>query len=416
MTGIEKPGLDKPDGLSNGGGASGRVDLQNAGNDQRRPTTWVRFRGRKSPMIGLVLLGVLFVIAALAPFLAGNRPILFIDGEGLELPVFGAFTQEDFFWFASFITALLVLGCFRLLPRTCPNLSPGHGRRVILGLLGLAVAVTMVIGFSWPERLIHDDFTPYRDGGREASLCVFPPVCYAPTEVPLTNTLDSPSFSHFFGTDRQGDDVLSRMIHGTRISLLVAVTAILVCMAIGIALGAAAGYFGGWIDAFVLRLIEVVTCFPAFFAVLAVLAFLPPRIFWVMLIIGLLRWPGVARLTRGEFLRLRDWEFVTAARAMGLSNRRIMARHILPNALAPVIVSATFGMAGAILIESGLSFLGIGPASCQSWGRLLSEFRPYFDVAWWLSVFPGASIFITVIALNLVGEGLRDALDPRLRE
>jgi len=394
MTGIDQSGLDQP----------------------RPPTTWMRFRRQRAPMIGLVLLGGLFVIAALAPFLAGNRPILFADGEGLELPVLAGFTQEDFFWFAGFGAALLAFFCSKFLRRIRPSLSARQGRRVLCLLLGIAAAVIAAIGFSWPERLVHDDYTPYRDGGREASLCVFPPICYGPTEVPLTNSLDSPSLSHLFGTDRQGDDVLARMIHGTRISLLVAVTAILVCMAIGIALGAAAGYFGGWIDALVLRLIEVVTCFPAFFAVLAVLAFLPPRIFWVMLIIGLLRWPGVARLTRGEFLRMRDWDFVAAARAMGLSNGRIMVRHILPNALAPVIVSATFGMAGAILIESGLSFLGIGPASCQSWGRLLSEFRPYFDVAWWLSVFPGASIFITVVALNLVGEGLRDALDPRLKK
>lgn len=416
MTGTEKSNPDALDRLGKRGVASDRVGGEVVGIGRRPPTTWVRFRGQKPSMIGLVLLGALFVIAALAPFLAGNRPILFADGEGLELPVFGAFTQEDFFWFASLAGGLLVFAFRRILFPIRPDRSSDRRRRIALFLFGLAVAVIVVIGLAWPEKLVHDDYTPFRDGECDATLCVFPPVCHAPTEVPLTNTLDPPSLTHLFGTDRQGDDILSRMIHGTRISLLVAITAILVCLAIGVALGAAAGFFGGWVDAFVLRLIEVVTCFPAFFAVLAVLAFLPPRIFWVMLIIGLLRWPGVARLTRGEFLRLRDREFVAAARALGLSNGRIMARHILPNALAPVIVSATFGMAGAILIESGLSFLGIGPANCQSWGRLLSEFRPYFDVAWWLSVFPGISIFVTVIALNLVGEGLRDAFDPRLRE
>lgn len=382
----------------------------------RVTTAWMRFRGRKLPMSGLALLVLLFVIAALAPFLAGNRPLLFADGQGLELPVFEAFTGEDFFWLASLAAAILVLSMSRLLPRFAPGLSIAGKRKLLAAVVCISAAVIVAIGSTWPEKLIHDDYTPYRDGVKTANVCVFPPVCYAPTEVPLANFLAPPSGDHLFGTDRQGDDILSRMIHGTRISLLVGVTAVLVCLAIGIVLGAVAGYFGGWIDALVLRLIEVVTCFPAFFAVLAVLAFLPPRIVWVMLIIGLLRWPGVARLTRGEFLRLRDREFVSAARAMGLSNGRIMMRHILPNALAPVIVSATFGMAGAILIESGLSFLGIGPANCQSWGRLLSEFRPYFDVAWWLSVFPGAGIFFTVISLNLVGEGLRDALDPRLKE
>jgi peptide/nickel transport system permease protein len=383
----------------------------------RSPSLWRRFRRSRTASAGIAVVAALFVVAALAPFLAGNRPLLFSDGRGLEMPVFRAFDSEDFLWFGGLV-AVIVYWCFSRIARRLDgkNGERRAGRARAICALTLAAAV-LIGGLSWPDRLIHEDYRPFRDGEREAAgLCVFPPIPYAPSEVPLRNLLQAPGGSHLFGTDRNGDDVLARMIHGTRISLVVGFAAALVCLLIGVSLGAAAGFFGGMADALICRLIEVVTCFPAFFAVLAVLAFLPPHIMWVMLLIGLVRWPGVARLTRGEFLKLRESEFVAAARAMGLSNRRIICSHVLPNALAPVIVSATFGVAGAILIESGLSFLGIGPLTCQSWGRLLSEFRPYFDVAWWLSVFPGAGIFVTVTAFNLVGEGLRDALDPRLNE
>jgi len=404
------------DGLpvrTGGGAPAGNglpADLQSA-------TLWRRFRRSRKASAGIAVVAALFVTAALAPFLAGNRPILFSDGRGFSMPVFKAFDSEDFFWFGGLVSMMAYLGFSRIVRRLEKNSEKRRGGRVrVVCVLTLAAAL-LIGGLSWPDRLVHEDYRPYRDGDREAAeLCLFPPIPYAPSEVPLKNALQSPGWSHLFGTDREGADVLARMIHGTRISLVVGFAAAFVCLVIGVALGAAAGYFGGMTDALICRLIEVVTCFPAFFAVLAVLSFLPPRIMWVMLLIGLVRWPGVARLTRGEFLKLRESEFVTAARAMGLSNGRIIWRHVLPNSMAPIIVSATFGVAGAILIESGLSFLGIGPVTCQSWGRLLSEFRPYFDVAWWLSVFPGAGIFVTVTAFNLVGEGFRDALDPRLND
>jgi peptide/nickel transport system permease protein len=383
----------------------------------RGPSLWRRFRRSKTASAGLCVVAALFVTAALAPFLAGNRPLLFSDGRGLKMPVFKAFTSEDFLWFGGLVAVIVYIVFARIVRRIDRKREERRsGRMRVACALALAAAV-LIGGLSWPDRLVHEDYRPYRDGEREAAgICLFPPIPFAATEVPLENALQSPGGSHLFGTDRNGDDVLARMIHGTRISLIVGFAAVFVCLVIGVSLGAAAGYFGGMTDALICRLIEVVTCFPAFFAVLAVLSFLPPSIMWVMVLIGLVRWPGVARLTRGEFLKQRESEFVAAARAMGLSNGRIIWRHVLPNSLAPIIVSATFGVAGAILIESALSFLGIGPVTCQSWGRLLSEFRPYFDVAWWLSVFPGAGIFFTVTAFNLLGEGLRDALDPRLNE
>ncbi|MCX5757336.1 MAG: ABC transporter permease, partial [Candidatus Hydrogenedentes bacterium] len=181
-------------------------------------------------------------------------------------------------------------------------------------------------------------------------------------------------------------------------------------------IGAVAGFYGGMADLAVQRLIEIVMCFPTFILILSLIAFLPPSIYNVMVVIGITGWTGVARLVRGEFMRLRESDFATAAHATGLSDKRIMFRHLLPNALSPVLVSATFGVAGAILTESALSFLGFGvPPPTASWGELLSQSQRFVDRAWWLVTFPGLAIFVTVTAFNLVGEGLRDAMDPRLK-
>ena len=182
-------------------------------------------------------------------------------------------------------------------------------------------------------------------------------------------------------------------------------------------MGAMAGYYGGRVDAVVLRVIEIMMCFPSLILILALIAYLGRSIWIIMLVIGVIGSPDVARLVRGEFLRLRNSDFATAAKATGLSDVRIMFRHILPNAMAPVLVNATFGVAGAILVESSLSFLGLGVRPpTASWGEILSQSQNYVDFAWWLVIFPGAAIFITVTAFNLVGEGFRDAMDPKLRQ
>jgi len=395
--------------------ASGASVPRHAGG-RRSDRLWFRFRQRRLALASLVILALLLLAAALAPFLAGNRPLVIVVEGRLTFPVLQALTRDDVFWLAGLGTLLVawpvsrLLRSFRAFGRKTRR-SP-RATAIVLAVLTLA---TLAIGLTWPERLMHDNYLEYRDGLRSAEFCLFPILPYGPNELQLHNTLQPPSLDHWFGTDREGADILSRMIHGTRISFIVAFTAVAICLVIGLALGCVAGYFGGAVDSCISRLIEVVTCFPVFFAVLAVLSFLPPSIFWVMLLIGLVRWPSVARLTRAEFLKLRESSFVLAAKALGLPAWRIMARHMLPNALAPIIVAATFGMAGAILVESGLSFLGIGPIGQPSWGRLLSEFRAYFEVAWWLSVFPGAAIFVTVTAFNLIGEGLRDALDVRIQ-
>ena len=224
-----------------------------------------------------------------------------------------------------------------------------------------------------------------------------------------------PSLEHFFGTDSLGRDVFSRMLYGARVSLWVGFVAVGIALCIGVTLGLIAGYFRGIIDECIMRFVDVMLCFPSFFLILAVIAFLGQGLFNIMVIIGLTSWMGVARLVRAETLSLRERDFIHAARLSGAGTLRILFRHILPNAAAPVLVSATLGIAGAILLESSLSFLGIGVEyPMPSWGNILIEGKQTLGVAWWLSLFPGLAILLTVLGYNLLGEGLRDLLDPRI--
>ncbi len=236
-----------------------------------------------------------------------------------------------------------------------------------------------------------------------------------PEAIDIQQALLSPSFQHPLGTDDLGRDVLLRMLFGARISLLVGFVAVGISTLLGILVGALAGFYGSWIDAVVMRFVDIMLCFPTFFLILAVIAFLDPSIWNIMIVIGVTSWMGVARLVRAEFLSLREREFVLAARAVGCGDLRLIFRHMLPNALSPVLVSATLGVAGAILTESALSFLGIGvQPPTPSWGNMLIAGKQTLGYAWWLSVFPGLAILITVLGYNLLGEGVRDALDPRL--
>ncbi|MCK5796757.1 MAG: ABC transporter permease [Deltaproteobacteria bacterium] len=224
----------------------------------------------------------------------------------------------------------------------------------------------------------------------------------------------SPSARHWLGTDDRGRDVFARLIHGSRVSLAVGFVAVAIYVLIGLFLGLLAGYHRGRVDWVISRVIELGLTFPTFFLILTVMALLGRTSVWTMaLVIGLTRWTGVARLVRAEVLRLRELDFIAAARVAGASSARIMLRHLLPNALAPVLVNATFGVASVILVESALSFLGFGtPPPTASWGEVLGQAydNPH---AWWLVVFPGLLLFIAISAINRLGQGLHDALDAR---
>ncbi|WP_300907201.1 ABC transporter permease [uncultured Desulfovibrio sp.] len=239
---------------------------------------------------------------------------------------------------------------------------------------------------------------------------------YPPTAQHLDHILEAPSSRFWLGTDRLGRDVFSRLLYGGRVSLWVGFVAVGISISIGTMLGLISGYFRRWVDEAIMRLVDIMLCFPSFFLILAVIAFLEPDLTNIMVVIGLTSWMGVTRLVRAETLSLREREFVAAARLAGSPTWRILLRHILPNALAPVLITATLGVAGAILVESSLSFLGLGvQPPTASWGNMLMEGKTVIESAPWLSVYPGLAILVTVLGYNLLGESLRDLLDPRLR-
>ncbi len=250
-------------------------------------------------------------------------------------------------------------------------------------------------------------------------LAIFAPLIatYDPNEISLGNALIGPSPEHIMGTDSLGRDLFSRMVYGSRISLSVGFVAVGLAVIIGIIFGSIAGFYGGWIDNLISRFIDIMLCVPTFLLILSVIAVLGPSILNVMVIIGVTSWMGVARLIRAEILSLKEREFIEAARAIGASDLRIITRHLIPNGIGPVLVSATLGVAGAILLESGLSFLGLGvqPPS-PSWGNILTEAKSTLGIAWWITVFPGLAILITVLGYNLLGEGLRESFNPHREE
>lgn len=265
----------------------------------------------------------------------------------------------------------------------------------------------------WDTELLNVDWK-----GLELESAVWPPVKFYFSDVDLYNSMTGPSTEtgHLLGTDGIGRDVLSGLVHGSRISLSVGFIAAGIAIFIGVLLGSIAGFYGGKVDIIIMRFIEIMKLFPAFFLIITIVALYGSSIFYVMLAIGLTSWTVNATLTRGEVLKVRNMDYVSAATSVGLTNARIIFRHVLPNALAPVLVAGAFEIAGAILIEASLSFLGFGvKATTVTWGSLLNEARGA-TTAWWLAIFPGFMIFISIVTYNLVGEGLRDALDPRLRD
>lgn len=254
--------------------------------------------------------------------------------------------------------------------------------------------------------------------GGLAVLALVAPVVqtHDPTAIDLSARLLPPSPGHWLGTDRLGRDVWSRLVAGARVSLGVGFIAVGIATVIGITVGSLAGYYGGRIDAVLMRAVDVCLCVPTFFLILAVIAVVGPGLVNIMVVIGVTSWMGVARLIRGEILSLKERDFVVAARALGLSDARIIVRHLIPNAMAPVWVSATLGVAAAVLVESSLSFLGLGvQPPTPTWGNMLTEAKATLGSAWWMTVCPGVAIFLTVLGYNFLGEGLRDVLSPRHR-
>jgi peptide/nickel transport system permease protein len=232
----------------------------------------------------------------------------------------------------------------------------------------------------------------------------------------LATRMVGPSSLHWMGTDAAARDVFSRLLYGARISLGIGLVAVVIGSTLGTLVGAVAGYFGGWVDATLMRTVDLVIAFPRLILMVMVVALFEPSVGLIVLVLGLTLWPTTARIVRAEVLSVRERPFVEAARALGYSRRRIILRHVVPNVLAPVIVAATLGIGDTIILEAGLSFLGLGvQPPYPSWGTMVADGRNNLLGAWWLATFPGLAIALTVLAFNLMGDGLRDALDPRSR-
>lgn len=334
-------------------------------------SAWARYRRYKLGMLGLSIVLLLFLTGFLAPVIANDQPIICKYEDKLHIPA------------------------------------------VIETIQNIPFA-NRIIKKSKPFRFESFSFKENYDPAN-GDWAVWTPVPFGPIEL-ASERLQPPSSVHWLGTDQSGRDVLSRLIYGAGVSMKIGFISMGIAVVIGIILGAAAGYAGGWVDIVISRIIEVVMCFPVFFIILAILAWLPPHIEYVMIVIGLVRWVGIARYTRAEVMRMRESDFAVAARALGAGPSRVVFRHLLPNAMAPILVSVTFGIASAVLIEAGLSWLGFGVQPPEpSWGTLLRQGYENLFTAPYLIPPACLAIFLAVLSFNLVGDTLRDVIDPRLQ-
>lgn len=357
---------------------------------------WLRYRRRKLAMAALAFIALLSFVAVFAPAIAGTKPVVCRYKGTIYFPALGYLNPE---WEPAVFKGRPFRGVYPVqLTKEDPD----------------AWAVWPLV-YQDPYRRVRDGERPGIPGSDQNE----PPSwlrLFEKTQ-PGAEQPPAPLWLHPFGTDPSGVDVFAKMVHGSRTALVVGFVSMGIAAAIGVLVGALAGYFGGAVDMVLSRVVEVVLCVPTLILILALLAIVErPTIWHMMAVIGLTRWTDIARLTRGEFLRLRETEFVLAAIALGVRRPTIIFRHILPNGLAPVLVPVTFGVASAILIEASLSFLGFGaPPPNPSWGTILDAGRANLQ-NWWLVTFPGLAVFFTVLAYNLIGEALQDATDPRLRD
>lgn len=358
--------------------------------------------------IGLAWIALLALLAVLAPLLANSRPLLVKTGGTIASPVLASLTAADA---TLLVAAVLALIAWRW--RAAPGLRIA-GLLLSVGLCYVAFSLLL----NPPRLTVHES---YRDAARAGQLewVIHAPVPWSPKDYlrDFGDTgLQAPAIhaqrSHYLGTEENGADLLSRMIHASRLALGIGIVATGIALTIGVLIGGVMGYFSGWLDMLGMRLLEIFEAVPTLFLLLTFVAFFDRSVYMMMVIIGLTSWPGYARYVRAEFLRLRQLDYVHAAIVGGLPLRSILFRHILPNAAAPVLVAASFGVASAILAEATLSFLGLGLVDDPSWGQMLNQAVRSSTFNWWMALFPGFAIFMTVFSYNLIGESLRDALDP----
>lgn len=359
--------------------------------------------------VGFAWITLLVFAAVFAPFLANSMPLLMSKGGSISAPVLQYLSLEDAWVLASSFIALAVY-----------RLRIGIGKRILLFLVGSMVAAVLVNMFVKPPALvIYDDFRIF--AYTEVDWRIMPPIPYAPTDYlrdlgskGLEAPFETEGHVHLMGTEENGADVLSRMIHACRIALSIGLIASGIALFIGVIVGGLMGYFSGIVDMLGMRLVEIFEDIPTLFLLLTFVAFFGRSLYMMMVIIGVTGWSGYARYVRQEFLKLRKLDYVQAAVASGLPLSSILFRHMLPNGVAPLLVAVSFGIAGAILSEATLSFLGLGVVDAPSWGQMLDQAVKSSSFNWWMAVFPGGAIFMTVFAYNLIGEAFRDAIDPKL--
>ena len=358
---------------------------------------------------GLCWIFVLVFAAVFAPFLANSMPLLMCKNGSISAPVLHYLTVEDVWVLTVFFLALII---YKLRLKT--------GKRILLFLAGSAIAAVVVnVLIKPPVLVIYDDFRSSAFTGVDWR--IMPPIPYAPSDYlrdqgskGLEAPLATENATHLMGTEENGADVLSRMIHACRISLSIGFISSGIALVIGVIVGGLMGYFSGLVDMLGMRVVEIFEDIPTLFLLLTFVAFFGRSLYMMMIIIGITGWSGYARYVRTEFLKLRKQDFVQAAVASGLPLSSILFRHMLPNGVAPLLVALSFGVAGAILSEATLSFLGLGVVDAPSWGQMLDQAVKSSTFNWWMAVFPGGAIFMTVFAYNVIGEAFRDAIDPQI--
>jgi peptide/nickel transport system permease protein len=390
---------------------------------------WGQLRKRPSAMASLAFIILLALAAVLAPFVGGEVPIRWVEEGETSWPIFRYLTNSEYVAMAAFLLGALLPITIRLVRPAAERVGASPVMRALAIHAGLLVVIAgLLFGLREPERR----YGFYLERADEAESAWFPPIAYPrdPGFSELENkeqppswlgwlfpdSYPDPSWDHPLGTGRIGDDVVIRMLYGARTALTIGFVAVGISLAIGVLLGAVSGNFGGGVDLTLMRVAEVFMSIPRLILIVIMVTVIPqqwmPPIWTVVLVLGLTGWTGTYRLMRAELLRIRGEDYMTAARALGVRTWRLLVRHAIPNGLAPILVGATFGIAGAVFLEVTLAFLGL--VQTPSWGMMLNDGRQHLEY-WWIWVTSGSAIFLTVFAYNLLGEGIRDAIDPRLR-
>jgi peptide/nickel transport system permease protein len=394
--------------------------------DPRRQTYWAvvgraYWRSRLSRIATVWTLGVI-LLSALVPFVANQSPLSAVIDGHREWPLLHDLTKVDFIWLIWIAAGAVYLLAHRWVGKRILDVEILRARRNfwLLAMMIAAILATVAVASLKTDYLDSRDYHQMARAG-QLQHAIFVPWHWGFTDQePLIpdRTYEFPTKDHWLGTDGNGRDAMARLLWGARVVLEIGLVSEVISLVIGVIYGALMGYFVGKVDLLGMRFVEIVESIPTLFLLITFVALFGRHLLMIMVILGLVGWTSIARFVRAEFLRMRQLDYVSAARALGLPLHNILFKHMLPNGLTPVIVTFTFGVAGNVISESILSFLGIGvEPPTPSWGSMLNEAgNPAETFRWWLAIAPGLMIFLTVFAYNIIGEGLRDAIDPRLNK